>query len=316
MGPEAGGRGGPAPSRLLGPAPAAWPRPGRLAPPRPALRARACPRARIRIGKHGRRLGAGSRGQPLAAAVRRAAGGGLHAGPAPGSRAGAGGPRGAGLAVLRRPGALRADVLRPRKDQTQPCPIALTGNPVDALCPESSQAKPRKWYRFSTMDMLKIKNWLVRLKCCTEGPFVYFSLVGNVADSDGLIASLWKEYGKADKRWLYFDPTIVSLEILTVVLDGGLALLLIYAIVREKYYRHFVQIALCVCELYGGWMTFFPDWLLGSPNLNTSHWLYFWVYLVFFNGVWVLIPGLLLWQSWVELKRMHHRGANVRKKVR
>ncbi|XP_008272077.1 emopamil-binding protein-like isoform X2 [Oryctolagus cuniculus] len=149
-----------------------------------------------------------------------------------------------------------------------------------------------------------------------EGPFVYFSLVGNVADSDGLIASLWKEYGKADKRWLYFDPTIVSLEILTVVLDGGLALLLIYAIVREKYYRHFVQIALCVCELYGGWMTFFPDWLLGSPNLNTSHWLYFWVYLVFFNGVWVLIPGLLLWQSWVELKRMHHRGANVRKKVR
>lgn len=129
-------------------------------------------------------------------------------------------------------------------------------------------------------------------------------------------ADTGKEYGKADKRWLYFDPTIVSLEILTVVLDGGLALLLIYAIVREKYYRHFVQIALCVCELYGGWMTFFPDWLLGSPNLNTSHWLYFWVYLVFFNGVWVLIPGLLLWQSWVELKRMHHRGANVRKKVR
>ncbi|XP_058404111.1 emopamil-binding protein-like isoform X2 [Diceros bicornis minor] len=70
-----------------------------------------------------------------------------------------------------------------------------------------------------------------------EGPFVYLSLVGNVADSDGLIASLWKEYGKADARWLYFDPTIVSLEILTVVLDGSLALVLIYAIVKEKYYR-------------------------------------------------------------------------------
>ncbi|KAB0372932.1 hypothetical protein FD755_015685 [Muntiacus reevesi] len=123
-----------------------------------------------------------------------------------------------------------------------------------------------------------------------------------------------KEYGKADARWLCFDPTIVSVEILTVVLGGSLALVLVYAVVREKHYRHFVQITLCVCELYGGWMTFCPDWLMGSPNLNTNSWLYFWVYLLFFNGVWVLIPGLLLWQSWVELKKMHHRGSNSRKK--
>ena len=46
-----------------------------------------------------------------------------------------------------------------------------------------------------------------------------------------------KEYGKADARWLYLDPTIVSLEILTVVLGGFLALVLIYAIVKEKHYR-------------------------------------------------------------------------------
>ncbi|KAL2770246.1 emopamil-binding protein-like isoform 2, partial [Daubentonia madagascariensis] len=69
-----------------------------------------------------------------------------------------------------------------------------------------------------------------------EGPFVYLSLVGNIANSDGLIASLWKEYGKADARWLYFDPTIVSVEILTAILDGFLALFLIYAIVKEKHY--------------------------------------------------------------------------------
>nr|XP_045369935.1 emopamil-binding protein-like [Camelus bactrianus] len=230
-----------------------------------------------------------------------------------------------------------------------------------------------------------------------EGPFVYLSLVGNIADSDALIASLCKEkaftftvtwfqlghgwpsakdmpdgspwpvgcvwpftesplsvcmlmtveraavtlylllgvggkvisiechkndcqtcnkmyYSKADARWLYFDPTIVSLEITTVVLDGCLALVLIYAIIKEKCYRHFIQITLCVCELYGGWMTFCPDWLMGSPNLNTNSRLYFWVYLVFFNGVWVLIPGLLLWQSWEELKKMHHRGTNSGKK--
>lgn len=71
----------------------------------------------------------------------------------------------------------------------------------------------------------------------------------------------------------------------------------------------------CACvNLYGGWMTFFPDWLMGSPNFNTSSWLYFWVYLVFFNSVWVLIQVQLLWQSWIELKKLHYKGASSGKK--
>ncbi|XP_078088067.1 emopamil-binding protein-like [Mustelus asterias] len=147
-----------------------------------------------------------------------------------------------------------------------------------------------------------------------EGPFVYMSLVGTVAQSDNILAFLWQEYGKADARWLHSDPNIVSLEILTVLLDGFLVLLLIHAIVKDKYYRHFVQIVLCVCELYGGWMTFCPEWLIGSPNLDTSNWLYLWVYLTFFNTVWVVVPGLLLWHSWLSLKEMHQkRNETVRK---
>ncbi|KAK1342142.1 hypothetical protein QTO34_016899 [Cnephaeus nilssonii] len=144
-----------------------------------------------------------------------------------------------------------------------------------------------------------------------EGSFVYLSFMGNIADSDGFIASLFNIALMQDG---FILTHIVSVEILTVVLDGCLALVLMYAIVREKYYRHFIQITLCVCELYGGWMTFSPEWLMGSPNLSTDNWLYFWVYLVFFNSVWVLIPGLLLWQSWVELKKMYHKGTSLEKK--
>uniref|UniRef100_A0A3Q3CI26 EBP like n=1 Tax=Haplochromis burtoni TaxID=8153 RepID=A0A3Q3CI26_HAPBU len=140
-----------------------------------------------------------------------------------------------------------------------------------------------------------------------EGPFVYMSLVGTVEASEGPLAELWKEYGKADSRWLVSDPTIVSIEILTVVLDSLLALLLIHAVLKDKYYRHFLQIALSVCELYGGWMTFCPDWLMGSPHLNTSSLLYLWVYLVLFNGVWVLVPVLLLLQSWFSLRSLRYR---------
>ncbi|XP_037552460.1 emopamil-binding protein-like [Nematolebias whitei] len=161
--------------------------------------------------------------------------------------------------------------------------------------------------RSSPMDRW-ILLWLfydVIVHLTLEGPFVYMSLVGTVETSKGPLAELWKEYGKADSRWLVSDPTIVSVEILTVVLVSLIALLLIHAILNNKYYRHFLQVALCVCELYGGWMTFCPDWLQGSPHLETSNRLYLWIYLLFFNGLWVLVPVLLLLQSWFDLRDLH-----------
>lgn len=84
---------------------------------------------------------------------------------------------------------------------------------------------------------------------------------------------LGKEYAKADSRWGVADPTIVSMEILTVLFNGSLCILLIYAILSKSPYRykhnaydiskiillmlanicrHFIQIVLNVCELYGG----------------------------------------------------------------
>ena len=52
-----------------------------------------------------------------------------------------------------------------------------------------------------------------------------------------------------------------------------------------------------------GWMTFAPEWITGSPNLNTTNPLHLWVYLVFFNGIWVVIPGLLMIQSFYEMNK-------------
>lgn len=37
-------------------------------------------------------------------------------------------------------------------------------------------------------------------------------------------------------------------------------------------------------------MTFCPEWLVGNINLDTSNFMYLWVYLVFFNTLWVFIP--------------------------
>ncbi len=161
--------------------------------------------------------------------------------------------------------------------------------------------------KLPTVDRLVVV-WLVYdalTHFILEGAFVYYSMVATVQTSNGFLTDLWKEYSRADARWGESDPTIVSLEILTVIVDGLLAVVLIHAILAKKHYRHYVQVVLCVCEIYGGWMTFCPEWLTGSPNLDTSNALFLWVYLVFFNGIWVVIPGALMWQSWVSLRDQH-----------
>jgi hypothetical protein len=57
----------------------------------------------------------------------------------------------------------------------------------------------------------------------------------------------------------------------TAFIEGPACLLLIYAIVKRKAWRHPLQLVLCVGELYGGWITFGPEWVSGSKNLETSN---------------------------------------------
>lgn len=47
-----------------------------------------------------------------------------------------------------------------------------------------------------------------------------------------------------------------------------------------------------------GFMTFAPEWLSGSSNLDTSNFMYLWVYLFFFNTLWVWFPLWILYESY------------------
>lgn len=58
------------------------------------------------------------------------------------------------------------------------------------------------------------------------------------------------------------------------------------------------MIVLATGELYGGWMTFCPEWLSGNPNLDTDNWMHLWLYLFFFNMLWVVIPAWILWEGY------------------
>ncbi|KAK3076167.1 hypothetical protein LTS18_013736, partial [Coniosporium uncinatum] len=120
-------------------------------------------------------------------------------------------------------------------------------------------------------------------------------------------SALWREYAKADRRWGGADLTVISLELLTVFVGGPLAVYLCSLLARGygEPGRNkgkvggkvaFWMSVLATGELYGGFMTFAPEWLSGNSSLDGSNWMYLWVYLVFFNMLWVFIP---LWVLYV-----------------
>ncbi|TPX35335.1 hypothetical protein SmJEL517_g02243 [Synchytrium microbalum] len=144
--------------------------------------------------------------------------------------------------------------------------------------------------------------WDMLVHFIMEGSFVYFSLTSTVLKSSGPLAAIWKDYARADARWGVSEPNIVSMELFTVLFCGNMCWVVMYGQAHNKVWRHYAQLVLCVCELYGGWMTFGPEWIIGSPNLCClDDPMKLWVFLTFFNGLWVIIPLLLMYQSYLVI---------------
>ncbi|KAN0102610.1 Emopamil-binding protein [Hyaloscypha variabilis] len=122
------------------------------------------------------------------------------------------------------------------------------------------------------------------------------------AGEDNVGSKLWMVYAKADRRWAGADLTVVSLELLTVLGAGPLALYICSGIAKKNPMVGFWMIVLATGELYGGFMTFCPEWLTGNPNLDASNFMFKWVYLVFFNMLWVVLPLFALHVAFVDIK--------------
>ncbi|KAG6908315.1 hypothetical protein DXG01_005351 [Tephrocybe rancida] len=63
---------------------------------------------------------------------------------------------------------------------------------------------------------------------------------------------MWREYAAADFRWGTADPTVVSLEILTVLGAGPLCCYILMLLARSDPARHYWIVVLSTAELYGG----------------------------------------------------------------
>jgi len=80
-----------------------------------------------------------------------------------------------------------------------------------------------------------------------------------------------REYAAADARWGTADPTVVSLELLTVFGAGPLAALIVYQIVKRDPARHYWVVVLSTAELYGGYVfIIYSNFSGGEPDCVTK----------------------------------------------
>ena len=79
-----------------------------------------------------------------------------------------------------------------------------------------------------------------------EGSYLALALGPTAAKSSSLFGAIWREYGNADRRWAGRDPTVISLELLTVFGGGPAAAALVYAIVKCVRLR----VHPCSCRLF------------------------------------------------------------------
>ncbi|CAH1266272.1 EBP [Branchiostoma lanceolatum] len=170
--------------------------------------------------------------------------------------------------------------------------------------------------KLSTVQRLTV-CWFVLCGCIhliLEGWFSVFH--NSIAGDQSFLSQLWKEYSKADSRYVSADAFAlrgetaadkkkevkadtftVVMETVTAWLEGPGCLLIAMGYVNNNPNRYVLQLLVSTGQLYGTVLYIgnevkdgFVHGLLWDP-------LYFWFYFVVINSPWVIFPTLLMVQS-------------------
>ncbi|CAG8598563.1 5338_t:CDS:2 [Acaulospora morrowiae] len=75
----------------------------------------------------------------------------------------------------------------------------------------------------------------------------YLSLFyGTIAEDNGIMSQLWKEYSLSDSRYLSSDPFVVIMESVTAAIWGPVAFLTSIAIYNNYPSRHLLQLTISI----------------------------------------------------------------------
>uniref|UniRef100_A0A672L6H0 EBP cholestenol delta-isomerase n=1 Tax=Sinocyclocheilus grahami TaxID=75366 RepID=A0A672L6H0_SINGR len=111
----------------------------------------------------------------------------------------------------------------------------------------------------------------------------------------------WKEYSKGDSRYAIADHFTVSMETVTACLWGPFSIWIVVAFLYNHSYRFVLQLIVSLGQLYGAVLYFFTEHRDGYIHSEYGHPIYFWYYFVFMNTLWIVIPFILIVDSWCQL---------------
>ncbi|GME33244.1 ebp domain-containing protein [Neofusicoccum parvum] len=115
-----------------------------------------------------------------------------------------------------------------------------------------------------------------------------------------LFGQLWKEYSLSDSRYLTKDPFVLCMESITAVCWGPLSFIVAHMITTEHPLRYPLQAIVSLGQLYGDvlyYATAMFDHYVSNLNYTRPESYYFWVYFVFMNAFWIVIPIILIANS-------------------
>jgi cholestenol delta-isomerase len=111
-------------------------------------------------------------------------------------------------------------------------------------------------------------------------------------------ASVYTQYARYDARYSEQDPLVIFI-CYTEFLFGPACFLLVWAIHKGKAWRHKLQLVLCTAQFYGTVLYFVAPMMQGTWSRQmTRDPLELWVFVIGLNALWMIVPGIMIVQSW------------------
>ncbi|XP_068672107.1 emopamil-binding protein-like [Montipora capricornis] len=132
------------------------------------------------------------------------------------------------------------------------------------------------------------------------------------------------EYGKLDSRyWLTKDPTVMCISYLELSVMGPLCILWYRSIVKDLWWRHFMSVLVSAIQITGTILYFGPEIYDGFKHVPLD-WppkfdsfekvFYFWTIFVFANGIWIVVPVIIMAQTLSEMRDVYNLQTPSKKK--
>ncbi|CAI7638804.1 unnamed protein product [Penicillium glandicola] len=116
-----------------------------------------------------------------------------------------------------------------------------------------------------------------------------------------LLGQMWKEYAKADSRYMTMEPFVLCMESITAFAWGPLCYFIAWMIVADSPHRHPTQMIVSMGQLYGDvlyYATSIAEEKYHGVSYSRPETFYYWGYFIFLNSFWILIPAFCMYQSY------------------